>query len=146
MNGGDVALFLGGCVGHGGAAWRGGGERRSCIQFYGSRAGIADGRTAILLRGLGQGPAQLFHAIVRAFTPTTLEDQSTQPLDGKTACLRQTITTYDVDTAPPLLIDLTRNLPETLTAGWFSQASTLNLAPRGQLKDPLGYRAMYPRL
>jgi hypothetical protein len=38
MNAGDVALFLGGSVGHGGAAWVGEGERRTVIQFYGSRA------------------------------------------------------------------------------------------------------------
>ena len=39
MQKGDVVLFLGGSVVHGGAAWRGAGERRTVIQFYGPRRG-----------------------------------------------------------------------------------------------------------
>jgi hypothetical protein len=39
LQSGDVVLFLGGSVVHGGAAWRGAGERRTVIQFYGPRAG-----------------------------------------------------------------------------------------------------------
>ena len=39
LRAGDVVLFLGGSVRHGGGAWRGAGERRSVIQFYESRSG-----------------------------------------------------------------------------------------------------------
>jgi hypothetical protein len=39
LGAGDVVLFLGGCVAHGGAAWRGQGERRTVIQFLGPRCG-----------------------------------------------------------------------------------------------------------
>lgn len=39
MKAGDVVLFLGGSVAHGGAAWVGNGERRTVIQFLGPRSG-----------------------------------------------------------------------------------------------------------
>eukprot|EP01052_Picozoa_sp_SAG31_P038794 SAG31_NODE_5251_length_2649_cov_1.978039_1_plen_268_part_00 len=39
MCGGDVVLFLGGAVAHGGAAWNPPYERRTIIQFYGNKSG-----------------------------------------------------------------------------------------------------------